>query len=151
MMRKFLSNAAIGVCLFGVGLSARAEPDAELGFEDENKGTWREVFFDPGTEDWQEKWVLDGEIAAVDSTDRGMELRAGPRAFQNAHHMVLWTKRSFGGDLKIEYDSKTFYGVMRNPDLPPVKKGRIGFRFMWTRSAVYRDIRISTPSNGPKE
>jgi len=264
MIRKFLSNARIGVCLLGVALSAYAETDMEAAFEEENQSSWREVFFDSGTGDWQEKWFLDGEIAAVDSGDRGMELRAGPRAFQNPHHMVLWTKRSFQGDLKIEYDymrtdfstrgvtilyiqatgsgkgpyakdiaewsdlrkvpamktyfnhmnlyhisyaafhpeygqyirarrympetgrgldgtelkpdffpktlfrpgewhrvtvikrdralylrirndRETFFGVVKNPDLPPVTGGRIGFRHMWTRSALYRDIRISVP------
>jgi hypothetical protein len=33
-----------------------------------------------------------------------MKLTAGPEFKNDAHHMVLWTKESFEGDLKIEYD-----------------------------------------------
>jgi hypothetical protein len=33
-----------------------------------------------------------------------MTLTAGPEFKNDAHHMVLWTKQSFEGDLKIDYD-----------------------------------------------
>lgn len=33
-----------------------------------------------------------------------MQLTAGPEFKNDAHHMVLWTKESFEGDLKIEYE-----------------------------------------------
>ena len=33
-----------------------------------------------------------------------MTLMAGPEFRNDAHHTVLWTKNSFGGDLKIEYE-----------------------------------------------
>ena len=33
-----------------------------------------------------------------------MTLTAGPEFKNDAHHMVLWTKQSFAGDLRIEYD-----------------------------------------------
>ena len=33
-----------------------------------------------------------------------MELTAGSEFGNNAHHMVLWTKESFEGDLKIDYE-----------------------------------------------
>ncbi len=33
-----------------------------------------------------------------------MTLTAGPEFKNDAHHMVLWTKESFEGDVKIEYD-----------------------------------------------
>jgi len=33
-----------------------------------------------------------------------MNLAAGPRWRDDAHHMVLWTKQEFSGDLKIEYE-----------------------------------------------
>ena len=33
-----------------------------------------------------------------------MDLTAGPEFRNDAHHMVLWTRESFAGDLKIEYD-----------------------------------------------
>ncbi len=65
---------------------------------------WTEVFSDPCTEDWKEKWFLDGEVGAVRNSPEGMTLTAGPEFRNNAHHMVLWTKDSFEGDLKIEYE-----------------------------------------------
>ena len=34
-----------------------------------------------------------------------MTLTAGPEFRNDAHHMVLWTKDSFEGDLRIEYAS----------------------------------------------
>jgi hypothetical protein len=101
------------------GTVATPRPDAgEFGqkrFEEMDRAhPWKEVFFDEGTGDpgvigwkdgvWQEKWFLDGEIAAVTNEAQGMHLHAGPRWKDEAHHMVLWTKQEFSGDLKIEYD-----------------------------------------------
>jgi hypothetical protein len=68
------------------------------------KADWREVFHDPCTKDWRELWFLDGRQATVKNTPRGMELSAGPEFRNDAHHMVLWTKRDFAGDLRIEYE-----------------------------------------------
>ncbi len=75
---------------------------------------WQEVFFDSGVGDaktgrwqdglWQQKWFLDGEIANVDNEKQGIHLHAGPRWKSQDHHMVLWTKQEFTGDLKIEYE-----------------------------------------------
>lgn len=75
---------------------------------------WKESFFDGGIGKpgvigwkdgvWQEKWFLDGGIAAVQNETQGLHLEAGPRWKDEAHHTVLWTKREFSGDLKIEYD-----------------------------------------------
>lgn len=88
-------------------LVAIATPDPALdqtAFEGASAGPWEEVFFDCGTVDWREKWFLDGEIGAVETTLAGMRLSGGPRFWEDAHHTVLWTKDSFKGDLKIEYD-----------------------------------------------
>lgn len=65
---------------------------------------WNEVFFDPCTEDWTQRWFLDGEIGNVTNSADGMTLTAGPEFKNDAHHMVLWTQESFEGDLMIEYD-----------------------------------------------
>jgi hypothetical protein len=257
----------LNLLLLPVAVMAAPDPASDqAAFEEADAGPWKEVFVDQGTGDWQENWFLDGEIAAVENSERGMELRAGPRASENAHHMVLWTKQSFEGDLKIEYDymrtdfatagvtmiyiqatgsgkgphakdiaewselrriptmgtylnhmhlyhlsyaafepktgqyirgrrympetgrglegtelqpeylyeeffkpgewhritvikhdrqlffrisneRETLYGAMKNPELPPIVGGRVGFRHMWTRSALYRDIRISVPGD----
>ncbi len=79
-------------------------PTEQKAFEQASSGNWQEVFADPCTDDWHEKWFLDGEIGTVTSGPTGMELTAGPEFRNDAHHMVLWTKESFEGDLKIEYD-----------------------------------------------
>ena len=65
---------------------------------------WEEPFFDPCTADWKEKWFLDGEVGTATNSKEGMTLTAGPEFRNDAHHMVLWTKDSFEGDLKIEYE-----------------------------------------------
>lgn len=67
-------------------------------------GDWRQVFSDPCTGDWREKWFLDGEVGTVTTGPEGMTLTAGPEFRNDAHHMVLWTKQSFEGDLRIDYD-----------------------------------------------
>jgi len=235
----------------------------QAAFKQASDRNWQDVFFDPGTGDWTKLWFLDGEIASVENGENGMQLTAGPQYKNNGHHMVLWTKDSFEGDVKIEYEytrldfekravnilyiqatgsgeapyvkditewkelrsvpsmsiyydhmntyhisyaaapgtadeyirarrympSKTglegtdlepdyypkglfepgvphkitvikqerdlfmrienpeqvYFCHMTNPDLPPVTEGRIGLRHMFTRSARYKNIRISIP------
>lgn len=65
---------------------------------------WQEVFSDRGTDDWQKYWFLDGEKATVVNTEEGMEFSAGPEEWDPENHAVLWTKESFSGDIRIEYD-----------------------------------------------
>lgn len=65
---------------------------------------WELQLSDNGTGNWQNNWFLDGEIAKVENTEKGMHLQAGPEFGNDAHHMVLWTKQSFQGDVKIEFD-----------------------------------------------
>jgi len=76
----------------------------KAAFEQAATGEWRELFSDPGTADWKQRWFLDGEVGTVKNGSDGMELTAGPEFRNDAHHIVLWTKESFEGDLKIEYD-----------------------------------------------
>jgi hypothetical protein len=78
--------------------------EAQPAFEKANTGDWQEVFFDPGTDDWKDNWFLDGEVASVTNTPQGMQLTAGPQWGNGRHHMVLWTKKSLEGDLKIEFE-----------------------------------------------
>ncbi len=79
-------------------------PDSRTQFAQLAEADWQEVLNDPGTTDWRKHWFLDGEIGTVTNTPKGMELRAGPEFKNDAHHMVLWTKDEFAGDLKIEYE-----------------------------------------------
>lgn len=78
--------------------------EARAAFAKAEAVGWKELFFDDGTGDWTERWFLDGDVAHVETSEKGMQLTAGPQFRNDAHHMVLWTKSSFEGDLKIEFD-----------------------------------------------
>ena len=81
------------------------DPAADkVAFEEAAAGPWKEAFFDECTGDWRDQWFLDGEIGTAENSPAGMRLSGGPRFWNDAHHMVLWTKDSFEGDVKIEYD-----------------------------------------------
>jgi hypothetical protein len=82
-----------------------AQTSENLLFENLDKSkSWVLEFQDDGTTDYQENWHLDGLIAKVENTSEGMHLQAGPEFGNDAHHMVLWTKQSFSGDVKIEFE-----------------------------------------------
>ena len=75
------------------------------GFEALNNSSgWSLQFNDPCTDDWKNNWFLDGLIAKVEQSEKGMNLVAGPVNRDDAHHTVLWTKQSFEGNIKIEYN-----------------------------------------------
>lgn len=80
------------------------EGEALDRFADLNVQDWQEVFFDTGAGDWRKQWSLDGLKAEVTNSDEGMNFRAGPVPDENASHAVLWTRESFSGDLRIEYE-----------------------------------------------
>lgn len=73
-------------------------------FDELTQLPWKEVFSDKGDGDWKQSWFLDGEKAKVKNTPEGMLFSAGPVERENASHAVLWTKMSFQGDLKIEFE-----------------------------------------------
>jgi lysophospholipase L1-like esterase len=73
-------------------------------FDDADKEVWQETFSDPCTRDWKKNWFLDGEVGTVKTGKDGMTLNAGKEWKNDAHHMVLWSKEEFKGDLNIEYD-----------------------------------------------
>lgn len=64
---------------------------------------WKLQLTDDGTGNWKTNWFLDGQIAKVENSGKGMHLQAGPEFGNDAHHMVLWTKKMFKGDVKIEF------------------------------------------------
>jgi hypothetical protein len=86
------------------GESVSDQKAARQAFERANQDEWHEVFSDSCTNNWETKWFLDGEVGAVRTGREGMQLSAGPRYGDDAHHMVLWSKDIFEGDLKIEFD-----------------------------------------------
>ncbi|GGD04743.1 DUF1961 family protein [Hyunsoonleella pacifica] len=69
-----------------------------------NTPDWSLVFNDSCTQDWTKNWTLDGLIATVENSKKGMHFKAGSEAYNDAHHAVLWTKKSYSGDVKIEFD-----------------------------------------------
>ncbi len=76
----------------------------EESFSEIQKLGWKETFFDHGTSDWNEKWLLDGLKARVCNAPLGMEFFAGPVPAEDSSHSVLWTRKSFRGNVKIEYE-----------------------------------------------
>ncbi len=85
-------------------VSAENVSEAQAKFDQIAARDWRQVFHDPCTADWRKHWFLDGQQATVTNSPQGMTLTAGPEFKNDAHHMVLWTKQQFAGDLKIEYE-----------------------------------------------
>ena len=79
-------------------------PMEEQRFTELLEAQWQEAFFDPCTGNWKDNWRLDGQTARVFNSERGMDFHAGPDAFEDASHAVLWTLDSFEGDVKIEYE-----------------------------------------------
>lgn len=93
------------VCIFCHACKMKEIPSPEqAAFEKADHPGWQAVLTDPGLGDWTEQWFLDGRVGTVTNSARGMELHAGPVYKNDAHHMVLWTKKTFEGDLRIDYD-----------------------------------------------
>jgi len=103
-MKKYTRNLwVLGSCLlFGaiIGCSTKAQDEFDILNASRD---WQLTLFDPCTEDWNTHWFLDGEIAVVENSEKGMNFSAGPENKNDAHHAVLWTKESFEGDIKLEY------------------------------------------------
>jgi hypothetical protein len=96
-----------------------SQTEKKLLFEKLNNSTsWNLEFQDDGTTNYQKHWHLDGLIAKVENSKKGMLLQAGPEFGNDAHHMVLWTKQTFKGDVKIEFE--------------------------FTRSAFYKNFKVFT-------
>ena len=71
---------------------------------------WKEVFNDDFTDDWNKQWFKDGEKSTLQITPDGLKYCTGkvavdaPQKFKDLNHEVLWTKKKFSGDIRIEYD-----------------------------------------------
>ena len=82
----------------------QAQEDYRPAYNELLNADWQETFSDSGQGDWQEKWMLDGHKATLSHSDEGMFFAAGPIAGDHASHSVLWTRDSFEGDLKLDFD-----------------------------------------------
>ncbi len=98
--RGFVAAMAAVVMLSSCGSQAELSE-----FEKVNSSKdWSLKLDDPCTGNWQDQWFLDGLIATVENSKDGMNFKAGDEYGNDAHHAVLWTKESFEGDVKIEYN-----------------------------------------------
>ncbi len=105
MLKQILAFLVIGLASAVASIGPNgAEGELRDRFRQESSRDWREVFFDSGSGDWQENWSLDGLKATVTNGEEGMNFKAGPVPRENASHAVLWTRQSFSGDVKIEYE-----------------------------------------------
>ena len=73
-------------------------------FQQLRSANWKEVFFDSGTGDWRDRWTLDGLRADVTNSEKGMDFKAGLTRKEDASHAVMWTKASFAGDIRLDYE-----------------------------------------------
>lgn len=84
---------------------------------------------------------LKGTELAPDYEPQGFFARDVP------HHITVIKK---DGDLvmRVENPERTGHFHFSNPRLPAITDGRVGLRHMFTRSARYRNFRISVPDAG---
>jgi len=83
----------------------KSEPTSkESQFKKMNNAAWQQLLFDRGDKDWREHWLVDGLVGTIENTPEGMHVKAGPEAKNHSHHLVVWTKKSFSGDIKIDYE-----------------------------------------------
>ena len=73
-------------------------------FQELSSAEWKELFHDLGTRDWKENWTLDGLKAKVENSGEGMDFTAGSSFGNDSSHAVMWTKQSFSGAIKIDYE-----------------------------------------------
>lgn len=76
----------------------------EKAFQQADAANWQTVFEDDFKADWKKNWFLDGEKAQLKNTSTGLLYKAGETAASEADHTVLWTRSSFDGDIRVEFD-----------------------------------------------
>lgn len=101
---------------FSIALRAQNPDSTAFDMLNQSK-KWQLNFQDSGTKNWQAKWFLDGLQANITNSKAGMLFNAGAKAGKDTDHAVLWTKNSFKGNIKIEYnftrkDSATQWAII---------------------------------------
>ena len=107
--RNGIIGIALLICIFCLGLtsienSKGHKQESMKRFQELSGAEWKEVFHDPCTRDWKENWTIDGLKAKVENSEKGMDFTAGPSFGHDSSHAVMWTKRSFSGDIRIDYE-----------------------------------------------
>jgi hypothetical protein len=141
---ELITLLATGLFLVGCTTQTGTAPD-QTAFVTADSADWREVFSDPFTGDWTKLWTLDGEVATAVNTPDGIELTAGPEFMNDAHHMVLWSKEEFEGDLKIEYEFTRLDSETRGVNILYIQATGSGEGPYKTDIAEWTDLR-SVPS-----
>lgn len=114
----------------------------QLEFDKLNTSSdWSLRLEDPCTGNWQSNWFLDGQIANVENSDKGMNFSAGPINRDDAHHAVLWTKESFEGDVKIEYNYTRTDSRIVNVNILYIQASGIGEEPYDTDISKWSDLR----------
>lgn len=107
-----------------------------------SQALWIPALVDAGTGRWSDHWLLFGDpdrgITVTNGTD-GMTLRAGDGTDPRKDHAVLWTRATFAGDLRIEYD----YMVLDRYSTPLTEGGYC--------SAVLIHSRVTSSSTLPAD
>ncbi len=93
-----MNSVKILVMLWVFSLFTLADEKGSKDFESLKSKSWTEVFNDPCNAKWQDKWFLDGDKAKVTNNNEHMAIDTAKG------YAVLWTKDSFEGDIRIEYD-----------------------------------------------
>ncbi|MDP0495258.1 MAG: hypothetical protein Q7Q73_03530 [Verrucomicrobiota bacterium JB024] len=99
-----------GSLICGLSVNTMATPTSQnennnrAAFEAAQEAPWQEAMVDSGLESWQDRWFVDGHKATLKNLPNGLYYSAGPIADDHASHAVLWTRQSFEGDLKLEFD-----------------------------------------------
>lgn len=99
----YLKQLLILVLFCCIITQAQNTEDKEFNLLNKSK-QWQLEFKDSGTKDWHYKWFLDGLQANVTNSKAGMLFTAGATAGEDSDHAVLWTKDSFKGNLKMEFN-----------------------------------------------
>lgn len=100
---KYISVAILMLTSF-YAYTQQENEDIDNKFSQLLNLSWEKQFTDTGKEIWKKKWFLDGDLANVENTSEGMVFSAGPNPGESSSHAVLWTKKSFKGNVKIEWD-----------------------------------------------
>ena len=97
-------NAIMMLELIGDKIPDQKTAEEKKLFNEVEKLDWKPVFADNFKQPWTQNWFLDGEKAQLKNSKTGLLFKAGIVPASDADHVVLWTKQSFEGDLRIEFD-----------------------------------------------
>ncbi|MFA5046028.1 MAG: hypothetical protein WC542_08875 [Paludibacter sp.] len=97
-------NAIILLELIGDKIPDPKTMEERKSFESLENLSWKQTFSDDFKKPWSSNWFLDGQKAKLKNTKNGLLFKAGPTPANDANHAVLWTKQSFEGNLRIEFD-----------------------------------------------